>query len=560
MKHLLILSLILAPVALADIPFGSSPDWEWYDDQEWAYGGMAFGDVDADGDLDLIVGCYNGSNWYPPIPNYNNFVFFNNGGDLGTDPAWISSVERHTGDVDTGDINGDGITDIYYANGGTSYNPDSVYYGASGGPNTSPDWSSSTQAWATGVCLGDIDGDGDVDAATSNQGNNQYDPYRPAYIFWNNGSGLDTSAGWQSNVAGVYSGIGLGDVDGNDVTSTTDTFTGDGVTDIFYLDNLPIIGVDEVRLNGTPTTRNYCYDLYGGWVSLDGTIGAGASVEVDYTYSTRLDVGVAKWSNFATGIYFNTSGTPATSPGWTTGDSGRLDRKMIFVDYDNDGDQDMLLFGSSEKGQLYENDSGSLGASPVWESDADLSVNDAFVADFNGDGYQDIVTANYPYRGVSVWENSSGSYPTAPTWTYTGPAETRAMAIGDVDGDGAMDIALGYSREPIAVFLNTSDPTGEKENGGSPNSPCAFSLSSPIPNPVYGDAKIAYTLPDGFSGQVVMELYDIRGRKVETLLDERLIAGVYETTVATDSLSSGVYIYKLTAGTDFRINKMVVTK
>jgi hypothetical protein len=437
--------------AAADIQLESEPSWVW-DDEQWAYGGLAFADVDDDGDLDLIAGCYNATNWYPPIPYYNNLIFYNDGGELGGTYGWESDVQRHTGEVATGDVNGDGIPDIFFANGGFSFNPDSVYYGASGGPSTSPDWSSTRSAWATGVCLGDIDGDGDLDAATANQGVSP-DPYRPAYIYWNDGSALIPTPGWSSADTGVYNGVSLGDVDGVDFIQVTgEQLVGDGSRSTFYLENRPLVSIDNVQF--VTFEYAYSYDLYAGWITFCRPLSEGEIIEVDYTYSTKLDAAVAKWSNFATGVYFNTTGVPDTSPGWNTGDTGRTDSKVIFFDYDLDGDQDLLVVGSGEYAQIYGNDGGTLGDTPVWQSDSVLHANDALVGDFNGDGYQDIVIANYPFRGLSVWENSAGIIETEPTWQYMTDEQCRAVAVGDVNGDGALDLAAGFSWDPLAVFLS----------------------------------------------------------------------------------------------------------
>jgi hypothetical protein len=443
--------LTTATFAAADIPLETEPSWVW-DDEQWAYGGLAFADADDDGDLDLIAGCYNATNWYPPIPYYNNLIFYNDYGELGGTYGWQSDVQRHTTEVATGDLNGDGIPDIFFANGGFSFNPDSVYYGALGGPSTSPDWSSVRSAWATGVCLGDIDGDGDLDAATANEGVSP-DPYRPAYIYWNDGSGLVPTPGWSSADLGVYNGVSLGDVDGADFVQVTgEQLVGDGSRVTFYLENRPLVSIDDVQF--VTFEYAYSYDLYAGWITFCRSLGEGEVIDVDYTYSTKFDVAVAKWSNFATGVYFNSAGVPDTSPGWDTGDTGRTDTKVIFFDYDLDGDQDLLVVGSSEYAQIYGNDGGTLGDTPVWQSDNELHANDAQIGDFDGDGYQDIVIANYPYRGVSVWENTGGVIETEPTWQYTTDNQCRAVAVGDVNADGALDLAAGFSWEPLAVFLS----------------------------------------------------------------------------------------------------------
>ncbi|MGD8717677.1 MAG: FG-GAP-like repeat-containing protein [Candidatus Zixiibacteriota bacterium] len=454
-KYLCVITAaLLAGAAWADIPLQSTPGWSW-STEDRAYGGLVFLDADDDGDLDLATGCYDGSNWYPPVNDYHNSIFYNTAGTLASSPSWTSSVERHTGEIDAGDINGDGVPDIFAANGGSSYQPNSVYYGATGGPATSPDWSSSSAAWATGSCLGDIDGDGDVDAATSNQGRDQYDPYRPVYIFWNSGTALATGRGWESSEAGVFSGVCLGDVDGAHFTEVkNETLVGDGSRQVFYLAHAPLLRIDGVRINGAGLGNAYAYDLYAGWISFCRPLGNGETAEIDYTYSTRLDVAVAKWSNFDTCVYLNDAGMPATTPGWTSGNASRTDRSVIFFDYDRDGDQDLFVAGSNDYLRIYANEGGTLGATPAWTSAAEVRVNEALIGDFNGDGYQDLVIANTPYRGLSVWENNAGSIDTSPTWSYTGSAECRAIAVGDVNGDGALDIAAGFSRNPLVVFLN----------------------------------------------------------------------------------------------------------
>ena len=68
---------------------------------------VAWGDVDGDGDHDLVVGNYG-----------NNEVYLNNGTALATTPAWTSSNALNTRSVAWGDVDGDGDLDLAVGNYG----------------------------------------------------------------------------------------------------------------------------------------------------------------------------------------------------------------------------------------------------------------------------------------------------------------------------------------------------------------------------------------------------------------------------------------------------------
>ena len=59
---------------------------------------------------------------------------------------------------------------------------------------------------------------------------------------------------------------------------------------------------------------------------------------------------------------------------------------------------------------------------------------------------------------------------------------------------------------------------------------------------------------------VMLELFDITGRKVAVPLDDRLNAGEHRVSVDTANMASGVYLYKLTAGADSAVKKMVINR
>lgn len=166
-----------------DIPFSLTPDWS--STLERQIGGMAWGDYDNDGDLDLATGCYF-SNSYPPIPEYEVLIYRNDNGILTTTPAWVSTDMRSTTDVKFADLNGDDKPELIAANGDNSFVPSVIYFNGESGLNNSPGWISKDNNWTVGEALCDIDDDGDLDLTFGNQGNS-VNPMKPICIFYNNG-------------------------------------------------------------------------------------------------------------------------------------------------------------------------------------------------------------------------------------------------------------------------------------------------------------------------------------------------------------------------------------
>ncbi len=88
--------------------------------------------------------------------------------------------------------------------------------------------------------------------------------------------------------------------------------------------------------------------------------------------------------------------------------------------------------------------------------------------------------------------------------------------------------------------------------------PKSFNLSQNYPNPFNPKTIIEFSLPKGEFVEIV--LYDILGRKVATLLSEPKQAGKYQLTVDGTNLASGVYFYKMVAGSFSDTKKMLMIK
>lgn len=96
-----------------------------------------------------------------------------------------------------------------------------------------------------------------------------------------------------------------------------------------------------------------------------------------------------------------------------------------------------------------------------------------------------------------------------------------------------------------------------------PTLPTEYALSQNYPNPFNPSTRIQFALPQ--SENVVLRIYDVLGREVRTLVNERYNAGAY--TINWDgrsnlgtSVATGMYIYQLSAGSFSQTKKMMLMK
>ena len=83
-------------------------------------------------------------------------------------------------------------------------------------------------------------------------------------------------------------------------------------------------------------------------------------------------------------------------------------------------------------------------------------------------------------------------------------------------------------------------------------------LDQNYPNPFNPVTVISYVLDK--SGYVRLEVFDLLGRRVAVLADNQMPAGRHRATFNGSGLSSGVYLYRLSAGGYVETRKMVLVK
>ncbi len=96
--------------------------------------------------------------------------------------------------------------------------------------------------------------------------------------------------------------------------------------------------------------------------------------------------------------------------------------------------------------------------------------------------------------------------------------------------------------------------------------PNEFRLHQNYPNPFNPTTKIKFSIVKGFpngtivNDKVLLKVYDVMGREVQTLVNERLQPGTYEASFDGSKLNSGVYFYKLIAADYIETKTMLLIK
>jgi hypothetical protein len=84
------------------------------------------------------------------------------------------------------------------------------------------------------------------------------------------------------------------------------------------------------------------------------------------------------------------------------------------------------------------------------------------------------------------------------------------------------------------------------------------SLSKNVPNPARRSATIRFSIPS--ATRVTLAVYNVLGQRVATLVDGSRPAGQHRVEMDVSDLSSGVYFYRLNAGSFNESRKMTVVK
>lgn len=183
------------------------------------------------------------------------------------------------------------------------------------------------------------------------------------------------------------------------------------------------------------------------------------------------------------------------------------------------------------------------------------------LAEFDGDG-----------GGTWVSVYSSAEYDLSDTVSFTYTIEENGqLTISAIDDDEDFFTGIVSMEGDGFTMVNEDVQDGEQgiwigfKSTGMPTSvipdpglPSQYSLTQNYPNPFNPSTVISYQIP--VNSEVRLQVFDILGRKVATLVNERKPAGSYSARFDASHLSSGMYIYRIEAESFVQTRKMMLIK
>jgi hypothetical protein len=393
------------------------------------------------------------------------------------------SVPSSPSSIATGDFNGDGKLDLavtaYSEIGNGSV---SVLLGQPDGSFAPYVAYPVGQGGATAIGVGDFNGDGKLDlvviaspgfqilygngdgtfqAAVGFQLANS--PSSVAVGDFNKDGNLDlafAAGGYNNPIAAVFLGKGNGtfakEVDyptAGSTTIITGDFNGDGDLDLAVGGGDAYLGVSILLGKGNGTFGSYI-------ATAVPTYGASSIAAVDLNHDGKLDLVAGPWQYYPGGVSVllgNGDGTFQTPVFYGTQDTASGPNVVATADFNGDGFPDVVTanYDGYDTTVFLGKGDGTLQPGATYPS----SINPVGIvtADFNGDGFQDFASlAGYSESAEVVVDIGNGDGTFASYLTHPVPSYPYSLADGDFNGDGKPDMAITGFNNPgsVSVLLN----------------------------------------------------------------------------------------------------------
>ncbi len=164
--------------------------------------------------------------------------------------------------------------------------------------------------------------------------------------------------------------------------------------------------------------------------------------------------------------------------------------------------------------------------------------------------YVDFATVKYNSVGVEQWVQK-----------YNGPVNSGDYAkVVTVDGLGNVYVAghspgIGFNYDLVTIKYSQNITSVYESDNKIPDS---YSLNQNYPNPFNPLTTINFTIPN--EEFVNLKVFNTLGQEVATLVNKEISAGSYSVPFDAARLTSGIYIYKISAGSFAETKKMILLK
>ena len=379
-------------------------------------------------------------------------------------PTWtaadITTSTDGPSSVYVADMDGDGDLDIV----STSVLDDTIAWYENDGA-ADPSWTAADIATSAdapySVYVADMDDDGDLDIV---------------------------SASFEDDTIAWYENDGAADPSWTAADITT---SADGALMVYIADmdgdgDLDIVAASE--LDDTIAWYENDGAADPSWTAADITTSADAPHSVyvaDMDDDGDLDIVSASFYDDTIAWYENDG---AADPSWTAADittSADGADSVYVADMDDDGDLDIVSASTFDDTiAWYENDGA---ADPSWTA-ADITTSadgatSVYVADMDGDGDLDIVSASQNDDTIAWYENDGAADPSWTAADITASADgAKWVYVADMDGDGDLDIvSTSFYDDTIAWYEETGTGTWSNTTGMTNFSGASCSISPALP-------------------------------------------------------------------------------
>lgn len=439
-----------------------------------------------------------------------------------------------------------------------------------------------------GANAADLDGDGLGDYLVPNE--NTHD----VRVFMNNGAGsysnftvhpLPSGNRPSTNESADFNGDGFTDVAvGNTQNSTVNILLGDGQGGFSSITAVAagngIRGLAVLDLDGDGAMDIVTANRNGNNLALlpgngDGTFSSPTFIESGGQQETACVAGDANndgISDLFVGCYGSNEIILMLGDG--NGSFVFADRiaspgspwMMAAGDVDGNGTIDAVSANADAATAVvaYGDGLGGFSGSDIYPTGADFPIA-VDLGDLDGDGDLELITSSFgtfqQLNGIwRLYENDgSGNY--VNHTDYPASYAASCAVFHDRDGDGDVDVT-GIDEMHDLLFLFDNRLTSLHDSDAVPID--NFELSGNYPNPFNPFTNIRFVLPD--NARIDLEVYDIQGRKVRTLIDGEVWRGGTNivpwngTDDQGDVLASGVYFLRMSSNGISKSRKMMLIK